>query len=97
MLKNTVLIIIIVSVIFANPWIFHRPAKAIFGIGDVVIDPTHIAATVGGWAKEAWRWVKDNLVKVLLANLKKRLLDKLVDETVKWIQGGGNPRFVTDW
>ena len=27
----------------------------------------------------------------------KIMLDWVVDETVKWIQGGGEPRFVTDW
>ncbi len=29
--------------------------------------------------------------------LKKRLLDMTVDQTVNWIQGGGEPLFITDW
>lgn len=34
--------------------------------------------------------------KFLLTNLKKRFLAELTDQTVKWIQGEGSPRFVTD-
>ncbi|MEX1014251.1 MAG: hypothetical protein WDZ80_03775 [Candidatus Paceibacterota bacterium] len=30
----------------------------------------------------------------LISNLKKRLLDTITDETIKWIQGEGSPRFV---
>jgi len=29
--------------------------------------------------------------------LRKKLLDMLIDDIVKWIQGGGSPKLVTDW
>lgn len=32
----------------------------------------------------------------LLSNLKQRLLDRLTQQTVEWIQGGGQPRFIDD-
>lgn len=33
----------------------------------------------------------------VLATLKRRILDVMVDQVVTWIQGGGEPRFITDW
>ena len=37
-------------------------------------------------------------IKVLLAKLKKRLLDRLTDDTVSWISGeGGKPKFITNF
>jgi hypothetical protein len=33
----------------------------------------------------------------ILETLKKRLLDMMVDQIIQWIQGGGEPQFVTDW
>lgn len=47
--------------------------------------------------QECVRAVVDELVKTALAATKKRLLDALVDDIIRWIQGGGDPRFVTDW
>src|SRR3990167_2358178 len=32
-----------------------------------------------------------------LETLKKQLLDMMVDQIVNWIQGGGDPKFITDW
>ncbi len=37
-------------------------------------------------------------IKVMLAKLKKRLLDRLTDDTISWINGdGGKPKFVTNF
>lgn len=33
----------------------------------------------------------------VLEKLKKKILDMIVDDIVRWVQGGGNPKFVTDW
>ncbi len=33
----------------------------------------------------------------VLTHLKRQLLDRLVDQVVKYVQGGGTPRFVTNW
>src|SRR3989344_6400390 len=43
------------------------------------------------------RWTIEDLFKQLLAILKKQILDMMVDQIVVWIQGGGEPRFITDW
>ncbi|MDO8602055.1 MAG: hypothetical protein Q7R62_02950 [bacterium] len=33
----------------------------------------------------------------ILEALKKRILDMMVDEIIRWIQGGDSPKFITDW
>ncbi len=48
------------------------------------------ASTVAGWLDTAWRVVQDTLLNTLLANLKKRLLDEITNETIQWIQTGNN-------
>lgn len=37
------------------------------------------------------------ITDVLIAELKKKILDKLVDQVIEWIQGGGKPQFITDY
>lgn len=63
-----------------------KKAHAIFGFGDVVIDPAHIAKTVLQYAK-----------RVATEFLKKRLVKTIVNQTINWIQGGGKPRFIQDF
>lgn len=73
-----------------------------------VIDVRHISATVSGfaesilttimeWAKDAERWLADKMWIIAVEALKKRLVDMIVDQIVRWIQGGGEPKFITDW
>ncbi len=61
------------------------------------LDWVHIASTISGWAKDAWKWAKDNYDKILRDVIAKRIIDYIVDQTVQWVQGGGKPQFVTDW
>ena len=35
--------------------------------------------------------------KIAAESLKRQLLNMIVDQIVTWIQGGGNPKFITDW
>jgi hypothetical protein len=43
------------------------------------------------------RWVKEDMMAALTDVVAKRIIDYIVDQTVVWIQGGGKPKFVTDW
>jgi len=54
-----------------------------------------ISAKVDIW-KEMDTWY-ERAIKQAWNILRKQLLDMLVDNIIKWIQGGGNPKFVTDW
>ncbi len=56
-----------------------------------------IVSQVAEWAKDAARWAADKAWIIAVEVLKKRLLDMLVDQIVQWIQGGGSPKFITDW
>jgi len=50
---------------------------------------------------KAAKETKDNIVQALFTMLfevlRKRLLDMLVDQIITWIQGSGQPQFVTNW
>ena len=47
--------------------------------------------------KSCIKYVTDVIFKAALATFKKKLLDKLTDDVVNWIQNGGEPRFVSDF
>ncbi len=97
-MKKIILIIIISSLIFSSSGFFTRPAKAI--PVEVAVDPYATGgwvATVVGWALEAGRWIKEDLMMALRDAIVKRIVDLMVDQTVAWIQGGGTPQFVTNW
>src|SRR3989344_4576398 len=65
-------------------------------------------AQAGGWPVIDWTAIlqsikefKFDIMKYAeefaLETLKQRLLDMMVDQIIFWIQGGGKPKFVTDW
>ncbi|MBI4159586.1 hypothetical protein HY504_00265 [Candidatus Wolfebacteria bacterium] len=56
-----------------------------------------IALAVSQMAAQAARWVREDAMKFLRDVVAKRIIDYIVDQTVRWVQGGGKPRFVTDW
>ncbi|GEM_PF-4041308 len=49
--------------------------------------------TAGIWAQQLLEWAK----KIATEYLRRKLLNMIVDQIVTWIQGGGNPKFITDW
>jgi len=52
---------------------------------------------VGSVAKETAQTLLEWAMRFVRENLRKRLLDMMVDQIIQWIQGGGKPQFVTDW
>ena len=92
-MKKIVLIIIISSIIFSSSGIFNQPARA----SGVVTDPWHTITTALGWVGDKVWQIKDDLLKSLRDAIVKRIVDMMTDQVVTWIQGGGEPRFVTDW
>ncbi len=73
--------------------IFVPKVHALFGFLSIVFDP----AVVGELVRQALNYLKDNLKKIALEILKDQLIHRLVNETIKWVQGGGTPQFVTNW
>ena len=41
--------------------------------------------------------LKQDFLKILISILKRQLLNYMQNQIIDWIQGGGTPRFVTDW
>lgn len=56
---------------------------------------TWITAAIKWWEKADNIYVK--ALKVAWNILRKKMLNMLVDDIVKWIRGGGKPKLVTDW
>lgn len=80
------------------------PVALFLGVQTAYAIPVHDA--VGNWLKGFLvadsavslsyvikQWIKEILVDIL----KDQLVHRLVREVVKWIQGGGAPRFITNW
>lgn len=55
------------------------------------------AATRGFQFDECMLAVKDEAIKIALQNLKKRLLDQMVDQTISWIRDDSEPKYVTNF
>jgi len=58
-----------------------------------VVNAANAAANVAGKVQQFLEWA----FKMATELLKKQLLDMMVDQIVNWIQGGGEPKFITDW
>ncbi len=54
-----------------------------------------ITAAYALWEKS--QTILKEALKVAWNILRKKLLDMIVNDIISWIQGGGKPRFVTDW
>ncbi len=99
-----VILIVAFASIAGAGLIYPRQADAGIASGSVVFDPVHTAETIingiADYASEvaAAVWDSRNSYMDTVANLfAKQLMDYMVDGIVKWIQGGGDPKFVTDW
>ena len=91
--------VVLLSVIIGNS-IFTGPripeAQAQIPVTDVALIAvaTAILGTTSGETFETfYEWAQS----FVLATLKKKLLDMMVDQIIVWIQGGGEPKFIDDW
>lgn len=83
---SKVLIFFLIIVILANGLFLPRKAKAQLP----VIDFANLA-------RMAWEWVQTTIENALLDFVRKQIMDMIVRDTITWIQGGGTPKFITDW
>ena len=84
--KFVVLVFIALIIVSIAP----KPASA-----SVPVFETNPAVTgdIVNFGEMTFQWA----FKVAAEALKKQLLNMIVDQIVQWIQGGGNPKFITDW
>lgn len=66
----------------------------------LVSDIKHLIATIangvgvnGTWATALQEWIR----KVATQVLKNQIIGRMIQQTVKWVQGGGKPQFITNW
>ncbi len=61
-------------------------AHAFWGIGDISFDPVLIG-----------QGIKEFVYNFILETLKDRVIHRLVQQTINWVEGGGKPQFITNW
>ncbi len=95
--KKFVVLVFIALIIFP---LFPKSASATvevssFQLLGALSPPTKItsAATWATKLQQFYEW----LYKLAVETLKRQLLNMIVDQIVVWIQGGGEPKFITDW
>ncbi len=93
-IKKPVVIIIALGIISTGVFL---PIKKTEATGFPVVDLSHIGVTISNWAVNFSHRIIDNYEKILLETLKKRVLDQIVNQTINWINGNGDPKFVTDF
>ncbi len=89
---------LIFLMIFALPGLFlktEKKANAVLALLPMQI--VQYALQAWGYLKEAYNFLYEKMSKVSRDILAKRIIDYIVDQTIKWVQGGGKPKFVTDW
>lgn len=53
--------------------------------------------SIEGIGHFVWDNVVLALASIALEQIKQLIINKMIQDTVTWVQGGGKPRFVTDW
>ncbi|MDO8676277.1 MAG: hypothetical protein Q7K16_01350 [Candidatus Azambacteria bacterium] len=62
-----------------------------------IITAIETALTAGNTYAQLAQILLEWAFKLAAESLKRQLLNMIVDQIVTWIQGGGNPKFITDW
>lgn len=70
---------------------------ALYGRGLPTFDYANIVGWISKLGFDLTKWATEDLQKALTDLVAKRMIDYMVDQTVQWIQGGGEPKFVTNW
>jgi len=73
--------------------LYPKPAEALVP----VIDAPHIAETIMNFLREELRVKLKELTHQALQIALQQILSMMTNDIVNWIQGGGEPRFITDW
>ena len=97
-ITKAILGFLIFLMIFALPGLFlktEKKANAVLAL--LPMQVVQYAIQAWGYLKEAYNFLYEKMSKVARDILAKRIIDYVVDQTVKWVQGGGKPKFVTDW
>jgi hypothetical protein len=65
---------------------------SVWHVGSSALNATALASALST-QQSFFEWAQE----FVLEALKKRILDMMVDQIVDWVQGGDDPKFITDW
>ena len=100
--KKTIVLVFVALILFS---IAPKPASAtvpvvpVFETNPVLVGKqTGLQLITSGatWASKLQQFF-EWMFKVAAEALKRQLLNMIVDQIVQWIQGGGKPKFITNW
>jgi hypothetical protein len=95
---SKILLVFLMVTILVGGLTFPRRTYAWWGVLDFnILDSGTWVTAIETLLQAAWNYIKDNYQKILRDIIAKKIIDYLVNEAVKWVQGGGQPQFVTDW
>lgn len=73
-----------------------KRAEALIPVTDIPDIPAHytnMGSLIKDFIQQIWEWAR----KLGTEILKKQIIHRLVQQIITWIQGGGEPQFVTNW
>lgn len=97
--KKIIAIVFLVLVLFSVAPKISKAAVPVFETNTVLVGKQTLQQTLTAIAtgksivQDLFEWA----FKLAVETLRRQLLNMIVDQIVTWIQGGGNPKFITDW
>ncbi|MDP3014879.1 MAG: hypothetical protein Q8N28_00420 [bacterium] len=104
--KKIIIFSLVLIITFNSLGGFLKPKKteAVYPVQDnaalaqrTTLAAKQTATDVSFQLKNIGQWLKDNWERIMRDIIAKRILDYITNETVKWIQGGGKPKFIGNW
>ena len=93
--KKFISLLVFFSVVFASFGLII-PKTTLAG-GVPVIDITHIGTTILQTVKDYLLHESSDYRELLRDIITRQLLRKMVNQTIEWVQGDGEPKFVSNW
>jgi hypothetical protein len=89
------LIFFLAITVLAGNFVFAPKKTEATGVPVVDVVANGIEGT--SLIKDIAQWIKEDAFAALRDVAAKRIIDSMVKDTVEWIGGNGNPKFITDW
>ncbi len=96
--RKILIVFLIISVLF-SPMVLPKKIRA-----GSFVDLVNLIPNLGTWINrilsyvtQITQYIQDKINPMMRDVLAKKILDYIVNETLKWVQGGGEPKFVGDW
>lgn len=95
--KKRIVALFVTLLLMTSMFMVPTRTHAAMGVLDTSFDLAALGQGIATLAASAAKWAEENWQKIMRDVIAKRIIDYTVDETVKWVQGGGDPKFISDW